>query len=148
MKSNIDYHPFQDITTLGGLAFYTLLTLFILTLGLTTIALKLVIGFIITYGISLLIRLLYFKKRPNNQKYKTIIERLDASSFPSIHAARITFLGLFFIILLDSIYTTILLLIIILLVCYSRHHLKKHDIKDLLAGIILGIGTWSISMLF
>ena len=41
------------------------------------------------------IKLFFHKKRPDGQTYKGILEKIDAGSFPSIHASRITIVYLF-----------------------------------------------------
>ena len=67
------------------------------------------------------------------------MEKLDASSFPSIHAARATFL---FIILskflfVGDIYGAFLGFMLFL-VFYSRVYLKKHYWIDVIVGGVVG----------
>ena len=141
-KLNLDINPLRDVTAMGSLVFYGLLLLFVASLQEWSLLLELFLGFVITYGVALLIRSFYFKSRPSKQKYKKFIERLDAASFPSIHASRISFIALSFCSFFNNIFTSTLLLFVVVLVLYSRIHLHKHDWKDLLGGIILAALTW------
>src|SRR3989344_1900245 len=132
---------FKEITTLGGLMLYILVL--ILTLFIDVYySLILFFGMVIIYAISGLIRFFYFRNRPKKMSYKTTLEKLDASSFPSIHAARVTFLAIFLIKFIVKDYLFVLLVILTwLLVCYSRIYLKKHYLIDVIGGVILGIVT-------
>jgi len=147
-KIKIDIRPWQELTMLGGFIFYFLLLIFMLALQQLTLFYRLIFGFLFTFLIVLGIRSFYFKSRPNQQIYRNFIEKLDASSFPSLHTARVTFLALLFSFHLQQIYTTIFFSIIALLIIYSRVHLKKHDWKDLLGGIILGLITFWLSSFY
>ncbi len=135
----------KDITALGGTFFYTLLTLLTLVLHLYPLAKSLIIGFIFTGIIITLARIIYFKHRPKKREYTNFIERIDASAFPSWHAARIIFLSLTLHTFFQNIGISIILTIVSILVCYSRIYLQKHDWIDLIAGIILGVITFGIT---
>jgi membrane-associated phospholipid phosphatase len=137
---------FEEITFLGGLFFYIFLIVLFLILGKEDYALKLFLSLLVIYFLTLVIRIFYFKPRPEKMKYSNFIEKIDASSFPSVHSARTTFLVLFsfFSFFLNSVYL-ILVLILWFLVLYSRVYLKKHDITDLLGGIILGGLSFAIA---
>ena len=100
---------------------------------------RLVIGIILIYLIVIFVKLIYFKNRPEKIPYSSMIERLDASSFPSLHAARTGFLGIIFIKFFNNMIISVILAVLTVLICYSRVYLKKHDAKDVIAGIVLGI---------
>ena len=105
----------------------------------------LILGQSVIYLTTLIIRLFYFKNRPNRIRYRTLLEKLDASSFPSIHAARISFLFIFLVIFVAKDVLFILLFFILtLLVLYSRIYLEKHYLIDVIGGVILGIITSSL----
>jgi len=140
MFANFVKSIFRDITTFGGLPFHGILILFFLATNVT-IAIDLVIALVIIVLIAVISRSLYYKPRPKELPHDTWLERLEASSFPSIHAARSMFLATYFAILLQSAATSILLAALALGVCYSRIHMKRHDFWDLLAGSIVGIAT-------
>jgi len=99
---------------------------------------KLAIGLVLMQSAVIIIRTFYFKERPNKYPYKSYIERIDASSFPSLHSARITFLAIAFMNYYNEMIFSILLAALAVIVMYSRIYLKKHDLKDVLAGAILG----------
>jgi undecaprenyl-diphosphatase len=97
-----------------------------------------VIGLAIIEAICIFIKLIYFKQRPKRQKFTNIIERIDASGFPSVHAARVAFLYLY-LAWFAAIPAKIAFIAVILAVGMSRIFLKKHYIIDVLAGYALGI---------
>ncbi len=137
---------FEEITVLGGLMFFLLFSFWFLIQEKFTIFIVLILGQFIIYLIILIFRLFYFKHRPNRIKYRTLLEKLDANSFPSIHAARIVFLFIFLVaFVVKNIFFISLLFILTLLVLYSRIYLKKHYLIDVIGGVILGIIT---SLLF
>lgn len=129
---------FRDITTLGSLFFYSVLFLFLLFNGFYKFSFLMLIGIIFIYFVVYTIRMLYFKERPRKQHHSTFLEKLDASSFPSIHAARSGFLFSVFGIFFNSIAAWIILSLLCLLVLYSRYYLKKHHFVDLVGGSIIG----------
>jgi len=92
----------NELTSLGGMIFYLINILLLLAMGSYTYAFWLIIGLIIILGSFYLIRFFYLKERPiKKNKGKSLLTRLDASSFPSVHAARITFLSMTYIYLIE-----------------------------------------------
>jgi membrane-associated phospholipid phosphatase len=148
-KLNFNFSPVQEITALGSLVFYSLLLLFFLAIQDLLMFKILFVGCIITFIVTILVRALYFKDRPEKQNHKNWLERIDASSFPSLHAARAIFLALVFIFKFQHLYTSLLFIFIAILVILSRAILKKHDWLDLSAGAFLGLLTyWIITLIF
>jgi undecaprenyl-diphosphatase len=137
LKNIIDMF-FLQITELGSLSIITTLII-IMYFFEKTVSIKLFIGIVIITLIAMIIKALFFKVRPKKQKTRTFIERLDASSFPSIHSARITFLTFSIIAISTSLILTIFLIILGILIAYSRIYLKKHYLFDVIAGIVLGL---------
>lgn len=136
----------RDVTGLGSSGMYFLLIILFFVLGQTRIGLQLIVGYGITYVISGIIKLTYFKDRPKKQNYNDGLEKIDASAFPSVHAARATFTAL----ILSKIFqpTQWFVFGLTLLVCYSRIIVNKHDWKDVLGGIVLGaVAFWAITNL-
>ncbi len=100
-----------------------------------------------------IIKFLYYKPRPEAQKYNNRWQKIDASSFPSIHTANsliLAFFGLMasggLVIQNAPIWQQIIVQVVLplfwilfyLTISYSRVVLKKHYWIDLLGGTIFG----------
>ena len=133
-----------ELTSFGGTILYFLVSLFFLVLENYTIFFNLLVGIILIYTSVIIIKIFYFKDRPKKYKYGNFVEKIDASSFPSVHAARITLLSVILMNYFNNIMISAILAALIILVACSRIMLKKHDIKDVGAGIILGIVIYFI----
>ncbi|MAG61046.1 hypothetical protein CL619_04625 [archaeon] len=135
----------RDITTFGGFPFFGAVILFLLLLGQQNATVfQLVVGIIFIMAIAILIRSIYFKSRPKSLPYNNWLEKIEASSFPSIHATRVWFLAFVFGNYFQNIAIWALLAISAVAVCYSRLHMKRHDLWDLVGGTVLGIVTFKI----
>lgn len=138
LKEKIVYKFFEQITVLGSVSFYSIFVLFFLAIGDYVNSVKLIVGMALMYVVAIVIRLFYFKPRPEKLKYNSWIEKIDASSFPSIHSGRAVFLYAFFVILaLGNLVNTLVFLLMLLIFC-SRIYLKKHYWIDVIAGAVLG----------
>jgi membrane-associated phospholipid phosphatase len=129
---------FKQITELGSLTIVLIAILFTYFFD-SILAVQLFIGVASVTLISFLIKALFFHARPKKQAMNTLVERLDASSFPSIHSARITVLVFWLIIISTDVVLKIILAIIGLTVAYSRIYLQKHYFVDVIGGIILAM---------
>ena len=89
-----------------------------------------------------IIKILFPKKRPTGQTYKNLIEKIDAGSFPSIHASRITIVYLTMFSNTENLAIKITFISVIILVFFSRVKLKKHFWVDVLGGFIIGGLIW------
>jgi undecaprenyl-diphosphatase len=130
---------YYDISSLGSITFYLALSGLFLLLGNFTIFNRLFVGLLIIYIISTLIKSVYFKDRPKKQPYHTFIGKIDASSFPSLHATRSFFLFFIFHNYFHNAFFSLALFALALLVCYTRIYFEKHDYMDVLGGLVLGI---------
>src|SRR3989338_1746636 len=119
---------FRDLTSLGSLWLYLVVILYFLFIQNYALLKNLVIGLGLIYLIVVIIRAFYFKERPKKYSYNSFIERLDASSFPSLHAARAAFLFVNLAAFLNNPIFFVLSIILILMVAYSRIYMQKHDI--------------------
>ena len=135
----------RDVTTFGSFVFFVILLFFVAALEEYNLLKILFIGFVLTSVIPVLVRVFYYKDRPKKQVYRNFVEKMDASSFPSIHAARVTFIGLALHDFLGSQRMTFFLIGFVGLVLYSRYSLKKHDVIDLIGGVVTGILCFWIS---
>src|SRR3989338_5966999 len=139
---------FRDLTTFGGALFYTFIVLLAFAFNQTALAVDLILGFMISLIILVPIRLFYFRERPQKQTYSNFLERIDASSFPSWHTARIVFVAITAIFYFNNMLVNIISVVLAVLVGYSRIYLKKHDWMDLLGGIILaGVTYWMVTLI-
>jgi len=128
----------KDVSAFGGLPLYVAVTalVYFIDIGL---AMRLGLGLVAAYFVTIIIRALYFKERPKPRKYKNIIEKIDASSFPSLHTIRVTVLV---VILGNSLVHPVQQLVLGLSwlgVCGMRIKLDKHHASDVLGGAFLGL---------
>ena len=130
---------FQDVTAMGGFAASLLLTLLFIS---SPLLIPLIAGSVLTAALVIIIRLFYFKPRPKKEEYSNLWEKIDASSFPSLHAARVVFLAILFSVHFANQYLTILCTIVAILVAYSRIYLQKHDWIDIIGGAVIGMATY------
>ncbi|MBI2101168.1 phosphatase PAP2 family protein [Candidatus Woesearchaeota archaeon] len=130
---------FRDFSALGSLWIYAAAALFLLAFKNYELLKKLAAGLVLIYAIVIAVRTFYFKERPHKYPHNSYIEKLDASSFPSLHSARTAFLAAVFVGYFNNAMSSILLILMALIILYSRIYLKKHDYRDILAGVIVGI---------
>ena len=127
-----------DITFLGSLSFFLFLSFFMFLLDYNHFSYKIIISLVISYILVGIIRFIYYKPRPNKQKYSNLLEKLDSSSFPSLHAMRISILFVLFM-LNFNIFLAVFFFLISIIVCYSRIYLKKHYLIDIIFGYLIGL---------
>lgn len=140
----------RDITALGNPI--VLLLVSVLTLAalpeLGTYLLPMIVGFLLNEALCSGIKFLWHKPRPNGQQYAGGLEKIDAGSFPSIHAARIAYvygtLGMVHY-WMGRYWVLLIALSVIVAVGYSRVFLQKHYFLDVMAGY--GFGSLAIFLL-
>ena len=123
-----------DMSVLGG--FYASVVYVLLTWSLGWNPLNFIGYTITTYASISIIRLLYHKPRPKPQKYDSFLTKIDSASFPSLHCARASIIALHAQQYVSE-YTMAILATTVVLVMYSRIMLKKHDVYDCVAGVML-----------
>ncbi|MBI2124929.1 phosphatase PAP2 family protein [Candidatus Woesearchaeota archaeon] len=131
----------RDVTAMGGLAASLLIILLFMT---SPLLVPLIAGSMLTAAFVLIIRIFYFKPRPKKEEFTNFWQKIDASSFPSLHTARIVFLAILFSVYFSNLYSTVLFTVTAALVSYSRVYLQKHDWIDIVGGIALGIAAYFI----
>lgn len=127
-----------DIGSLGSFPSATLFTILPLILGRTEVFVRLLLAMIIIHTVTVLIRSVYFKERPQKIAYKNTFQRLDASSFPSLHSARA---GVYATAYLSHPALTVFLTVIALAIMWTRVYERKHDVVDVFFGALLGSVT-------
>ena len=130
----------RDLTSLGSFWFNAILIAFFFLLGKYDITLQLSIATIILVnGLAIVIRLLYYKERPDKEKYTNLIEKIEVSSFPSIHAARVFCIAYLLMPFFANTFVTLFLFSLAALISYTRIYLKRHYWSDVIAGAVIGI---------
>ena len=137
----------RDIAGMGGFPISTLITLIFLFIN-TTVFFQLLISFAIAYGLTIIGRTILFKERPKKKKHKNIFEKIDAGSFPSLHSARAAVLAVILSIAVSNNKITILFVLSALGVAWARVKLYKHYPVDVIAGLIIGILSAGITVLY
>lgn len=129
---------FKQITELGSSTLTAIIALAIIFFN-QELALRIILGIVGVTIVSYLIKIFFFKQRPKKQPRNTFIEKIDASSFPSVHTARITVIIFWLIVYFKNFYLTLFSILVGLLVVYSRIYLKKHYWSDVIGGFIISI---------
>ncbi len=130
----------RDITALAN----PLILLFVpfVFLQASPVFYTLLLALLVNEILGSVIKIIFPKKRPNGQTYSTLLEKIDAGSFPSLHASRITLVYLTLFSNTENIVLKIVFILVILLVILSRIKLKKHFWTDVLGGFVLGVLLW------
>ena len=141
----------NDVSALGGLPFFIVIATLLVAVSplerRLALALTLFGGLAACFGVTALIRQLWFKQRPNAMPHKNWWQRIDASAFPSLHTMRAALLATVFAILALGQWTVIIIgIVLTALVAFGRVHKKKHHIADVVAGAIIGILLALIAM--
>lgn len=137
----------SDISAFGSLSFFWLIALIFLLTGHYTSFWFLALAHIIAYAVTAPLRVLFFRERPHKKAYHNWFEKIDAGSFPSMHAARSVILATGFFSLFSSAFVQGTIIALGLFVCVTRAILKKHYVSDILAGIAIGGGASMILIL-
>lgn len=139
MASRLIKEFIEDFSAFGALPFYLFLIFFFLIINETKLAYWIIIGVIFSFIFIALIKLFYFKERPKKKEYSNILEKIEASSFPSLHSWRIIMLFVLISFYYKSVYMGIFLGIVAAIVLFSRNYLKKHYWIDIVFGAIFGL---------
>ncbi len=113
-------------------------------------AILLFAGLLMSYGGWAVIKLLFYKPRPIPQTFSNRLQKIDASSFPSIHTTNATLIGALWAwrwhlsLISSSDYLNIISLVtLIAIICVSialsRIELDKHYPIDVLFGVLYGM---------
>lgn len=129
---------FEEVTAYGGALLYIFTVILALITKNLDLILPLLAGLGLLYLSAIIIRIFYFKQRPEKRKYKTYIGKIDASSFPSLHSARALFFTFVMNDFFQNIYIFYFLIFLTIVVGYSRIYLNKHYLSDVFGGYIFG----------
>ncbi len=129
----------RDITSFGGLPLYIAIGFFFLFTGSPVLAVQLAAGLIFAYIITVFCRTVYFKQRPVPQKYANKFYKLDASSFPSLHALRSAVLWTLVALSYNAAALYVIAAVVIVTVAWTRIQQKRHDKVDVSFGVLFGL---------
>lgn len=129
----------QDTKAFGGTPAFFFAVAVSFLLGYPLLALKLAVAYVLSFAIAALLRLLFFRRRPDKTKYHNALEKIDASSFPSLHATRAFLFVMILWPFFHNIIIGLLLVCFALTTCVIRVVSKRHYVSDVVAGAILGI---------
>lgn len=129
----------NDLSALGGFYFSALLLIVFLSFGNTVVAGQVFWAIVLSFLAAGVIRSVYFKPRPKREEHHNWLEKLDASSFPSVHAMRAVLLYAVLVVYYKSLAVSFILAVVALAVCASRVLLRKHDVVDVVGGALLGV---------
>ena len=76
---------FEAITGLGTAFFYVVLIVFLVLISKSKLALHIALGLLVCYLFVFVLRIFYFKERPEKEDYYNLFTKINASSFPSLH---------------------------------------------------------------
>ncbi|MAF34212.1 hypothetical protein CMO91_00025 [Candidatus Woesearchaeota archaeon] len=128
----------DDFGSLGTHTIFLAVTLLCYLAGNVFVAKQLLIAYIIVSALTVITRLLHFKQRPDKTSHKDWMEKVQAGSFPSGHASRITALLIIVGNFLNAPNFLVVSGLLVLAVAAARIKQNKHDIVDAVFGIILG----------
>src|SRR3989338_3221283 len=128
----------SDTSVLGGLPFYAIIAAYFAFTN-AILAFKMLYALAALFIVVYSLKLLYFKKRPDVRKsrFPSLLERLENSSFPSVHAGRAGLLYMAFFYGHAPV-LSLMGLALAATVAASRVALKRHYPSDVAAGAVLG----------
>lgn len=129
---------FREMSLMGSSVTYFAVIVLSLFLNLE-LAIQLAVGLAVCFLIIWPVKYFWFKKRPDNTKYNGILQKIDASSFPSTHSARSMTLALILGMFFNSTFIYIFLILLALLNGFSRVYQKRHYVSDVIGGYAVGI---------
>ena len=129
---------FLVFTLLGTPFFYVPIAVVLATFNFAA-AVKLAIILAVAEAFCGILKFIYPKERPIPLPRKTLYQKYEAGSFPSIHTARIAAVSAFLSFAYPGAATIVAGFFATLLVGYSRIYLQKHYIIDVIAGIVIGV---------
>ncbi len=131
------------ISFFGSMFFHLLLGFFLFFLD-RTLGASLLLGFLLTVVFIALIRLVYFRQRPETQTTETLYDKLRAASFPSGHVTRAFLISLILASFLDNFMASLLFFFLALGVAVGRYLLRRHDFVDIIGGICAAVVLYFI----
>lgn len=98
---------------------------------------------IINSFINRILKEIIREPRPNNQRFMIFENKDDIYGMPSGHAQSIFYSTTFLYLTTASYYLLIISLFVCALTIYQRFHFRRHTLKQLFIGSLVGIGIGS-----
>lgn len=134
-----DTEILQDTKGLAGLPLYGIIVVISFLVGAINLTVQLILGIAIATLLTIGIRAAYFRRRPDGERYKGIVQRIEASSFPSLHSMRAAVLATILSIYFGNPQFTVLFALATLAVGGARVMQKRHYTSDVIVGLIIGV---------
>ena len=128
----------QDLKGLAGIPLFLVIGFLALFFGYSVLFYQLVFGFVLSYAVVVFFRVFFFRRRPDGEKYSSLLGKIDAGSFPSMHSMRAGVLAVLLSYFFGSFLLGLLFFLLAFGVAVSRVLQKRHFISDVFAGLILG----------
>lgn len=129
----------QDLKALAGAPLFCVVIVISYFIGKPVLALQLFSGLILAYVLTFGIRTFYFRLRPDKEKYHNYFEKINASSFPSMHAMRASVFATLLVLFFNNNFLTVLFVVCAAGVGISRVLTKRHHTSDVIVGWIFGV---------
>lgn len=129
----------EEISSLGSVPTYAFITIIFFLIGYFTLAMNLLIAFVIAILLVIGLRIIFFKNRPKKIIYKDFLGKIAAASFPSQHSVNAALIFVIISSYFSNILLTIFLVITSLIIAISRVLLFKHYWTDIIIGYLIGI---------
>ena len=129
----------EDLDAFGSASIFLLVVVFSFVLGEFNLFAQTLLGGIIAFVVIVPLRLCFFRVRPLERKFTNLLTKVDAGSFPSLHAMRAGVLATLLAVFAGNVFFTVFLLALVAAVCVSRVLQKRHFVSDVIVGVICGI---------
>ena len=133
----------KDVTCFGTWEFIALVFFVMLPFN-QSFALRYLLAVFVCVSVELLIKIFYKKNRPDIKKFKAVSwyqNFEEHRTFPSGHSGKIAVLATMVHLQYSDVYLSSVFGAVALLVAWSRVELERHYVKDVVAGLIVGILT-------
>ena len=94
---------------------------------------------VLSYAVTWPLRLIWFRPRPVPQAHGSLLQRIDASSFPSLHAVRGTAFWTLIAAVTWNPGVAAICALNVVLIAWTRTWLKRHHPSDVAVGMVLGV---------
>jgi len=129
----------DDFAFAGSVPFFLLVTMWSYFVGNIVLFYRLLYGLIISFVVIIIVKGLHYKDRPRKEEFSTFMEKIVASSFPSVHSLIVT--GISTLLILSYPYPWVIAMtgILAILVYIQRYVSRKHFVIDIIGGFFIAL---------